>query len=145
MKSSVIALLAAGALAHLELAPPTETTGRLVKRQAKRLRAPLVQDKNCSRLCFFENDNNSWCFSTTPPMLKIGWEWNNSFSESEDPYVSDYTPVKYYRWSLEPYAEIQAYLQSLFDIERLYYNEWSVSLSKFHINTFASLIINAEW
>jgi hypothetical protein len=36
-------------------------------------------------------------------------------------------------------------LQSLFDIERLYYNEYSVSISKFTINAFASLIINGEW
>lgn len=43
-------------------------------------------------------------------MVKVGWEWNNSYAESEDDYDEDYSPVKYYRWSLEPYAEIQAYL-----------------------------------
>lgn len=33
----------------------------------------------------------------------------------------------------------------MFDVERLYYNEWSVSLSKFKANSFASMIVNGEW
>ena len=109
MKSNALALLAIGAAAHLEVqspeAAPQIASGKpaLVTRHAKRLRQPLVEDKNCSRLCVFENDDNSWCFSTTPPILKVGWTWNNSFGESEDPYDTNYTPVKYYRWSLEPY------------------------------------------
>ena len=59
--------------------------------QAKKLRAPLVQEKDCNRLCLFENDNNSWCFSTTPPMVRIGWEWYHTFDENDDTI-----PVKYY-------------------------------------------------
>jgi len=25
-------------------------------------------------LCIFENFDDSWCFSVTPPMVKAGWE-----------------------------------------------------------------------
>lgn len=140
------ALLATCALAGLHsVEAPKETEGTTIERKVKKLRAPLVNEPDCSRLCLFENDNNSWCFSTTPPMLKVGWEWYTEFGQSEDPYDEDYIPVNFYRWSVEPYVEIQAYIQSLFDIERLYYNEYSVSLSKFHWNFFASLIINGEW
>jgi len=26
-------------------------------------------------LCLFENFDDSWCFTATPPMMKAGWEW----------------------------------------------------------------------
>lgn len=48
-----------------------------ITKEAKKLRAAMVEDKNCSKMCFFKNENNSWCFATTPPMVSIGWEWDN--------------------------------------------------------------------
>lgn len=64
--------------------PAKESSQQLVTPKAKKLRAPLVKDKDCSELCIFKNDDNSWCFSTTPPIVTIGWEWNNTFNEHED-------------------------------------------------------------
>ena len=41
--------------------------------ELRKVRTPTVGA--CDALCIFENDHDSWCFQTTPPMLKIGWEW----------------------------------------------------------------------
>lgn len=30
-------------------------------------------------LCIFENDDDQWCFKATPPMVKIGWEWEQNY------------------------------------------------------------------
>lgn len=143
MKTTALALIAATALA-------ADESRDLTIRKAKKLREPLVQDKNCSRLCLFENDNNSWCISTTPPIFLVGWEWYHEFgtldeNTTETLKPDDIDPVNYYRWSLEPYFELQTYLQSLYDVERFYYNEFTFSLSKFHYNTFLSLILNGNW
>ena len=120
-------------------------TKTMITKEAKKMRKAQVKDKNCSRLCIFENDNNSWCFATTPPMVVIGWDWDNQFSLSNNTYNSSYEQVKFYNWVLSPYTEIQAYLQSLYDIEMLFYNEFSASLRKFKANTWFSVIINGNF
>lgn len=64
------------------------------------MREPLVKD--VGRWCIFENDDDNWCFATTPPFLNIGWENIESFVDNTDEDVdsSDYVPVKYYEWEL---------------------------------------------
>ena len=77
-------LLALGATA-LKVSHPEEL---------RKIRTPKVGQ--CDALCVFENDHDSWCFQTTPPMLKIGWEWDQEFEETES---TDPIPeMSYYRW-----------------------------------------------
>jgi hypothetical protein len=45
-----------------------------VLKSARKLRSPLVNDTNCGSFCVFKNENDSWCISTTPPMVRIGWD-----------------------------------------------------------------------
>ena len=75
-------------------------------------RTPKVGAK-CDALCIFEKKPyDSWCFETTPPMLKIGWEWEQVYTKT---LTSD--PIKdmdYYRWDFIPYVDTQVYLQSIF-------------------------------
>ena len=85
MKYFLAASLLALGGAALKKSHPTEL---------KKTRVPKVGE--CEALCIFENDHDSWCFQTTPPMLKIGWEWEQTFEETEstDP-IED---MSYYRW-----------------------------------------------
>ena len=69
--------------------------------ELRKVRTPKVGV--CDKLCIFENDHDSWCFQTTPPMLKIGWEWEQEYKETES---NDPIPdMDYYRWQLLPYAD----------------------------------------
>jgi len=99
-----------------------------------------VQFEDCGRYCLFESENDSWCFSTTPPMLKIGWDIYQEFSKT-----ADKIPVKYYRAKFFPYAIIQGYLQSQFNIENLYYNEFTANVTKFTLSYFFSMIFTSKF
>ena len=72
-----------------------------VLKSARKLRSPLVNDKDCGSFCVFKNENDSWCISTTPPMVRIGWDIFQTFSKT-----TDKVPVKYYRVSYEPFITI---------------------------------------
>ena len=82
------ALLATGVLSKQSIA--TTADGRLTK-------APQVNAADCKRGCIFENEDDYWCFLTSPPALRIGWEWEQfygSTSIAEDPVI-DYYQLKW--------------------------------------------------
>jgi hypothetical protein len=131
MKFYAASLLAVGA-AGLKKSHPDEL---------RAVRTPKVGA--CDALCIFENDHDSWCFKTTPPMLKIGWEWEQKYEKT---LTSD--PIKdmdYYRWDFVPYVDTQVYLQSLFNIQNLYFNEFVAELARFKTNIFMALTVNAKF
>ena len=33
-------------------------------------------------LCLFENDDDKWCFSITPPMAVVGWDIQQTYTET---------------------------------------------------------------
>jgi hypothetical protein len=68
MKVAMLAAVAA-AFGHKH---PVESTNPFLKANAKKVRGPRVEDTG--RWCFFENDNDNWCFATTPPFINVGWE-----------------------------------------------------------------------
>ena len=112
------------------------------KETVKKVREPLVED--CDALCVFENDNNSWCFETTPPLLRIGWDWEQKWDVTvEDDTGRD--AIKYYAIKWNPYYELQVYLTSKFDISRLWYWEFTADLSKFKMAYFFSLLVNGDF
>ncbi len=51
-------------------------------------------------LCIFKNNDDSWCFSATPPMLKAGWEVKQTFTKTP---TTDLPVKEYYQWELQPY------------------------------------------
>jgi len=81
--------------------PILKYTKETVLKSARKLRSPLVKDTDCGRYCFFENENDSWCISTTPPMVRIGWDIFQTFAKT-----TDKIPVKSYRVSYEPFITV---------------------------------------
>lgn len=92
------------------IVPKAEEENPMVVKHAKRLRDPMVKD--LGRWCWFENDDDNWCWATTPPFLNVGWENTQAHFDNTTLAVTNeyYTPVKYYEWKLTLFADIQAYL-----------------------------------
>jgi len=93
-----------------------------------------------------ENLDDNWCWAVTPPFLNIGWENEQAFFDNTTLAETNeyYTPVKYYQWRINFFADFQAYLQSQLFIERLYFNEFSIYIPKFRTNGFTSFIVNGD-
>lgn len=93
---------------------------------------------NCPDICVFKNlaNTNKWCFHSNSPHLLTGWQFIQTSA------VTD-TGVKYYTIKSGFYAQFQYYLQSLFDMLYVYYNNTEFDLKKFNAaiyfyNTFTS-------
>lgn len=74
-------------------------------------------------------------------MLQIGWEFNQAFGSEDDDAGEE---IKYYQLEFAPYYRAHVYFQSILNMSRLYYNELTVDLSKFKMNIFFSVILNAK-
>ena len=94
----------------------------------RKVKDPRVEA--CPELCMFKNDNNSWCFFSNTPMLRAGWEVNQVFGTVLDPSNNN-AEVKYLNIEIAPYIEGEIYIESLFNIERLYENEFIIDLAQF--------------
>lgn len=105
----------------------------------------MVED--IGRWCLFENDDDNWCWATTPPVLNVGWENLQQFADftTEDSDSVDYVPVKYYEYRLNFYSELQFYIQSQLYIATLYYNELSAYIPKFKSAAYISIIVNGDY
>ena len=64
---------------------------------------------------------NSFCFKGAPPVLRIGWEWEDTFNETAEVTIGPtlFEAKSYYIWGVRPYYELQGYLSSLLLLERL--------------------------
>jgi hypothetical protein len=91
----------------------------------------------CPDLCVFEQDTqNKWCFHSNSPHFIAGWQFVQTFAQTE-------TSVKYWAIKSGFYAQLQYYIQSLFDVLYVYYNNTEFDLKKFNmaiyfVNTFTS-------
>lgn len=71
--------------------------------------SPVVQvhdDVSCQNLCIFKDDQNSWCFASTSPMLTTGWNWRQ------------YTGTNFWQLLFQPYMETQVEIDSTLKLER---------------------------
>ena len=68
-------------------------SGDHITKLGRKTAPPTVQ--SCDKLCVFKDATNSWCFETTPPVLRAGWEWNQVYGET-DKKETKQDPVKYY-------------------------------------------------
>ena len=48
-----------------------------------KIEQPKVQLGKDDDLCIFENFDDSWCLSATPPMVKAGWEWAQTYTTTD--------------------------------------------------------------
>ena len=85
--------------------------------------------------------------------MKIGWDFKQVFGTDTTAVntapiyyagtsISDLT---YYRITLRPYADIQLYLQSVFNIKKLIYNAVTFSVPKFRLNYLLSFIVTNRY
>lgn len=90
--------------------------------------------------CFFKNDDDQWCFFTTPPILSVGWNNTQEFKQT-----TDAEPLKYYDYTLSIWAQAQAFVQSSFFISTIYKNELQAYISKFAADVFFTMIVNGNY
>ena len=127
------ALLATGALSK-QHSIATTADGRLT-------RAPKVNAADCKRGCIFENEDDYWCFLTSPPAFRIGWEWEQFYGQTtvtEDP-VYDYYQLKWI-----PYFQAQAQIESDLNLDNMLFTTFAVNFDQFKMNYFFSVIINSN-
>ena len=100
---------------------------------------PQVQLGVNDDLCFFENNDDKWCIAATPPMVKAGIEWDQTWTSTP----SSSTPVvQYYQVELKPFVQIQANLINTLFIQGLWVDVLTLDLDQFKMNMYISLIIN---
>ena len=79
------------ALAIVALANATnEVTEEKGRKAHAKVQSGVTDDQ-----CLFENLNDKWCFSATPPMVKIGWEFAQSWTSTPS---TESPVVDYYQW-----------------------------------------------
>ena len=88
-------LSAAGVLAALSFGRDVTTHEG---RKARDVQLSINED-----LCLFENADDKWCFSVTPPMVKAGWEVKQTFTTTP---TTETPVIEYYQWQLQPYLQI---------------------------------------
>lgn len=93
-------------------------------------------------LCIFQNFDDSWCIASTPPMVKAGWEWKQTYTTTP---ANESPVLKYYHVELIPYVQIQANFISTFFIENIWINNLTLDLDQFQTNLFLSMIFNENF
>ena len=77
------------------------------ERKIRKSEVPKVErDGDCSNFCVFKDMTNKWCYDTTPPMVEVGWKWEQTYAQT-----ADSVPVKFYSLKFLPYANLQGYLK----------------------------------
>lgn len=106
----VATLISSGGLAREKLAIK-ESVGDLMHRR------PQVEELNC-RNCFVQNENSELCI-TYGGAWQMGWEYDQEWYDDPDTVgVKD----GQYKLSWDLYSKQSFAFASLFDVERLYYN-----------------------
>ena len=89
---------------------------------------PVVGAGSCQSLCFFQDDQNEFCFSTTAPMLKVGWQWAQN------------TGTNFWRVEFQPFFDSQIFIDAKILITRLVQQTFTFDMGKFKTLIFYSLL-----
>ena len=97
-------------------------------------KSPLVQaGKTCPSLCFFKDTvGNQWCINFEAPALVVGWNWEQSASDTEH----------YWQLKFKPYIKPAFWLKSEWDLKRFYYHYIYVFIEQFTATLFYSFIFH---
>lgn len=71
-------------------------------------------------LCIFENFNDSWCLEATPPMMKAGWEWAQTYTTTAASVES--SSVEYYQVEFQPFVQVQSQIISNILLQNIWVN-----------------------
>lgn len=85
---------------QLVKSPRVCSSGMLVEADHHEDSHPVVGAGSCKAQCLFQDDQNEWCFSTTAPMLKTGWNWTQN------------TGTNFWQIRFMPYFETQIFIDS---------------------------------
>lgn len=136
MKSlSKTALIALGLSVSTELADAkvrpvlTPNTPAVGADQSPRVEASSAA---CQENCLFKDDNNEWCFSTTPPILTAGWDWEQTAADT------------YYAIKLAPYLQTQLQIRSNFALKRLVNSDFDIDINKFKASIWYSALFSTK-
>ena len=70
-------------------------------------------------LCLFKNFDDYCCILATPPMIKGGWEWNQTYTTTP---TTESPVLKYYNIELAPYVQVQANFISTLFLQNIWVN-----------------------
>jgi len=94
----------------------------------------------CPQRCLFNNENNGnqWCVKMSPPLALGGWTFQQQYSQT-----SDAQPVHYWQVKSGVYLQGQFFMESIFNVMYVYYNNFTAEIKKFQwgiwfVQTFTS-------
>jgi hypothetical protein len=77
----------------------------------KKVRTPQVEA--CDSICLFKQEmgdsmENSFCFKGAPPVLRIGWEWEDTFNTTDEVTIGPvlFEAKSYYLWGISLFYEL---------------------------------------
>lgn len=89
----------------------------------------VMAENACIDMCVFKDDAlNQWCFKSNSPHVISGWQFVQTYAQTEA-----VTPVKYYTLKSGLYLQTAYYLASIFDVVFIYYNSAEFELKKFNL------------
>ena len=74
-------------------------------------------------------------------MLRVGWVFEQVFGTDS----TMGTEIDYYRIEYKPYADVNLYLESDFQIAKLFNNKLEFEVPKFRVDLFSSLILTSKY
>ena len=96
----------------------------------RRVRADLISNFStpCQQECLFKDDHNFWCVTTASPMLSAGWQVVQTSDEQT-----------YWTIQFQPYIETQLSILSNFQLQRLFAQQFDISITKFQLYFYYGL------
>ena len=87
-----------------------------------------------------QETHDYWCLDFTEPHIQVGWKFEQKYSATTTAPV-----VNYYMFQFQPYIQGYFYMKSLFDLTRIYFNEFIMDMPKFKTLLFGSSIFNSDF
>lgn len=85
-------------------------------------------------------DKEYWCWTFTEPLVTLGWKYNMDANTSEDS-----TPLRHLRWDLIFYLQNQIEIKSIFEVFRLFHQEFSMEMPRVDLEIDFGFIFNEKW
>lgn len=100
-------------------------------------RSPKV--KECKDHCFFKNDDNQWCWIGDPPVLRLGWEFGQTFGNP-----SSANSVKYWQLEFLPFYDAEIYIEQNFLLQMIHGHNLVFAVPEYRENYFFSIVFNGN-
>jgi hypothetical protein len=103
--------------------------------------AHVMAENACTELCIFKDLSfNQWCFKSTSPHVISGWQFLQTYAQTEA-----VVPVKYLSLKSGLYLQTQYYFSSVFDVIYIYFNSAEFELKKFNLAIYFVQIFTSQF